>query len=72
MTRYVGGLSDLGIPAYVSLDLRLAWEPRKNLELSLVGQNLLDDRHPEFISRSLNVQQTEARRGFYGKITFRF
>ena len=72
MTRYVGGLSDFGIPAYVSLDLRLAWEPRKNIELSLVGQNLLDDRHPEFISRSLNVQQTEARRGFYGKITFRF
>lgn len=72
MARYVDALGDLGVPSYVSLDLRLAWEPRKNLELALVGQNLLDDRHPEFGSDSLRIQRAEIQRGFYGKITFRF
>ncbi len=72
MARYVDALSDLGVPSYVSLDLRIAWEPRKNLELSLVGQNLLDEGHPEFKSNSLRVQGAEIQRGFYGKITFRF
>ena len=27
---------------------RLAWWPRTDLELSIVGQNLWDHRHPEF------------------------
>ncbi len=38
------------IPAYTSLDFRLAWSPSKDLELSLVGQNLLDSSHQEFAS----------------------
>ena len=40
----------LGSPpldSYLTLDTRLAWRPAKDLELSLVGKNLLDDRHPE-------------------------
>jgi iron complex outermembrane receptor protein len=35
-------------PAYMSLDLRLAWQPARNMELSIVGQNLLDPWHLEF------------------------
>ena len=38
------------IPAFSNLDARLAWTPRKGLELSLVGQNLLKRRHVEFVS----------------------
>ena len=38
------------IPAYTSLDIRLAWSPSKDLEISLVGQNLLDASHQEFAS----------------------
>ncbi len=33
--------------AYLRLDLRAAWHIKKGVELSLVGQNLLDARHPE-------------------------
>jgi iron complex outermembrane receptor protein len=36
------------VPAYSSLDLRLGWAVRAGWELSLVGQHLLDRRHPEF------------------------
>lgn len=53
--RYVGELeqsaapdSPSRIPAYAELDLRLAHAFRNRLELAIVGQNLLDDRHPEF------------------------
>jgi iron complex outermembrane receptor protein len=30
------------------MDLRMAWQPRPNLELSVTGQNLLHRSHPEF------------------------
>lgn len=36
-----------GAPAYTEADARLAWRVRPNLEVSLVGQNLLDSQHPE-------------------------
>ena len=73
-TRPVGGLSitETGtIPAYERLDLRLGWHPCDNFELSLVGQNLTDNRHPEFPSE-LSIATTEVQRSFYGKVTFRY
>jgi len=48
--RHVSKLahSTLGVDAYTALDVRLGWKPRKDLELSLIGQNLFDRRHLEF------------------------
>ncbi len=67
-----GGVSDT-VDAYVSLDARLAWRPRKNLMLEVVGQNLLDHHHPEFgTSRFLRSPLVESRRGVYGKVTWTF
>jgi iron complex outermembrane recepter protein len=58
------------IESYVSLDARLAWRPRKNLELAVVGQNLLDSHHPEFgTSVLVHAPLVELRRGLYGKVT---
>jgi len=45
---YVSALPDPTVPAYTAVDLRLGWKPSKQLEVSLIGQNLLDKRHPEF------------------------
>jgi iron complex outermembrane receptor protein len=70
--RYVDEVSDQGVPRYVTLDLRLALQPWRDWEFSVVGQNLLDDRHPEFKPTVIPVQDTEVQRGVYGKITFRF
>jgi iron complex outermembrane receptor protein len=45
--RYVSALPDPRVPAYFAFDLRLAWTLRQ-WEFALVGQNLGDNRHPEF------------------------
>jgi iron complex outermembrane receptor protein len=67
--RYVDNVQR--ISAYVTADVRLSYRPTADLELSLVGQNLLDDRHPEQAS-PLGMPTTEVPRGFYGRITWRF
>ncbi|MGQ0547968.1 MAG: TonB-dependent receptor plug domain-containing protein [Betaproteobacteria bacterium] len=48
MLRHYGSLDTRHVPAYTALDARLAWHPRRNLELSLLLQNLLDARHVEW------------------------
>jgi iron complex outermembrane receptor protein len=55
------------VDKYVSLDARIGWKPRKDMELELVGQNLLDGHHPE-----TGGARTETPRGVYAKFTFRF
>jgi iron complex outermembrane receptor protein len=45
--RYVGALERPAVPSYTALDLRYGWRIRKNLELSLIGRNLLDPQHAE-------------------------
>lgn len=60
------------IGGYVELDLRLGWKPIPNLDISVVGKNLLDNHHPEFISSFLNTQPTEVQRSVYGKITWSY
>lgn len=69
--RYVDNLNQVGpsVPGYVSLDLRLAWQPTPNWEIALVGQNLLDNQHPEF--GALATRQ-EIPRSVYGKVTWKF
>ena len=66
---YVDGVS---IPAYLTLDLRLAWKPLPKLELALVGQNLLHRRNQEFIPEFINTFPSEVQRSVYGKVTWKF
>ncbi len=70
--RYVSDLYSLGIPSYYSLDANLIWKPIKPLELSIGGQNLLNDQHLEFIPELVNTTPTEVRRTFRGTATWRF
>jgi iron complex outermembrane receptor protein len=63
-------LPNPGVPSYVELDLRLAWRPAANLEVSAVGQNLLEDQHREFGLESPAAAEVE--RGIYGKLTWQF
>jgi iron complex outermembrane receptor protein len=59
------------VPSYFELDVRLAWYPTENLELSIVGQNLLNDQHLEYVIASPNPR-TEVERGIYGKVAYRW
>ena len=60
------------IPAYWAVDMRLAWQANKALELSLVGQNLFDSRHLEAINEPLESPLTEVERSVYLRADFRF
>jgi iron complex outermembrane receptor protein len=62
----------VSIPAYLSLDARLGWRPHPSLELSIVGQNLLDSTHPEFYSESFQGALSEVPRGYYLKARWQF
>ena len=67
----INNLATAGIvPSYYELDARLAWHPTKNLEISIVGQNLLHDQHPEYGFPS--PMQVEIERSVYGKIAWHF
>jgi iron complex outermembrane recepter protein len=67
--RFVSLIANQRVPAYGELDLRLAWQPNPSLEFSLVGQNLLHNRHIEF--GSPNARQA-IERSVYGKVVWRF
>jgi iron complex outermembrane receptor protein len=63
--RLVGSLPERNIDRYTVLDARLAWRPYPDLELSLVGQNLLQRGHAEFSS-------LEVDRSIYGKVDWKY
>jgi iron complex outermembrane receptor protein len=58
------------VPSYAELDVRVACRLTPNLELALVGQNLLDRHHPEFGVPA--ATRVELNRGFYVKATWRY
>jgi len=65
-------INQTSIPGYVTLDARIGWRPVKSLELALVGQNLLQRRHPEYVSEFINTTPSEVPRSVYGKVTWNF
>jgi iron complex outermembrane receptor protein len=69
--RYVDRLPAFNINSYVALDVRVAWRPVKQLELSVVGQNL-GSPHAEFNPTFISTQQTDVRPSVYGKVTWHF
>ena len=56
------------VPSYAEMDVRLGWHATKNIEISVVGQNLLHDQHPE--AGFPGPTQEQIVRSVYGKITF--
>jgi iron complex outermembrane receptor protein len=62
--RYVDMLDLPHSPSYLSADARLSWR-YKNMEFSVVGQNLINTEHTEF-------GVSEIPRSVYGQVTFRY
>ncbi len=67
VVRYVSSLPEPEVSDYFGLDIRIGWKVNHFLDLSLVGQNLLDERHTEFIPSSPSPRKIP--RSVYGKIT---
>jgi iron complex outermembrane receptor protein len=59
------------VPSRLRADIRLSWEVKPELELSVSGQNMLDDRNPEF-NPEVWMPRNEIRRGVYGQVRWRF
>ena len=78
MLYYVDSLSsvsdgfggNVSIPAYTRLDMRLGWTALKGVDLSLIGQNLLQSEHTEF-SPFIYQTQEEIGRSVLAKATLR-
>lgn len=67
--RHVSSLSNPAVPAYSAVDVRLGWRPRRDLELSITGQNLFARGHGEFADITT---RTQVGRGVFFKIVSRF
>lgn len=70
--KYKTRNEDLGIPARGNLDIRYAWKPSRELELSLVGQNLLHRRTLEYLPDSLPSANVEIGRSAHLRAEYRF
>ncbi|MEI6126054.1 MAG: TonB-dependent receptor [Pseudomonadota bacterium] len=71
---YTDALSGYSIKRHFEMDARIGWRPFKNLELSLIGQNLFHRNHNEFtneISKG-TMPPSEVRRSVYGRISWEF
>ncbi|MEI2782508.1 MAG: hypothetical protein V9H25_15120 [Candidatus Competibacter sp.] len=59
------------VDSYSTVDLRLGWRPRKDLELSLVAANLFGGTHLEFVQETLTVP-VEVEPSLYGTTAMEF
>ncbi len=66
--RHSGSLASPAVPAYTTMDMRYGWKIRRDLELSVVGQNLLDRSHPEYGAAPV---RSEYERSVFVKLLWR-
>ena len=73
IARYVDNLPTENVPWYFTCDVRLAWHPTDELEVYLVGRNLLDRSHPEFGDDAFTGGlAVETRRSIYAGLSLRY
>ncbi len=74
--RAIDDINNQLVPAYAELNATLTWQPTSHLDVSLVGQNLLHDRHREFgappASPTAPDLRRDIQRGAYGAVAWRF
>jgi iron complex outermembrane receptor protein len=69
---FVGRLPVQFVPSYTRFDAQLRWQFAEHAELSLVGQNLLQDHHVEFNDALAVVNSSQVKRSAYAKLSWRF
>ena len=69
---FVDRLKSGAIPSYIRLDTGLTWRWTEGLSMSVVGQNLVKDRHLEFVDDTGSIRSTLIKRSVYGKLTWQF
>jgi len=69
---FVARLPYLAIPSYTRVDSNLIWQVGERFSVSLVGQNLLRERHQELSGPSVLVQSDLIKRSAYVNLTWFF
>jgi iron complex outermembrane receptor protein len=69
---FVDRLKSPAVASYTRLDTGLSWRVTEGLAMSLVGQNLVRDRHLEFVDQTGSVQSSLIKRSAYTKFTWQF
>lgn len=69
---YVDRLVAHKVPSYIRLDTRIGWKLDSNLEIELIGQNLLDNAHDEYTFPILPLESTRAETTFIGQVNYRY
>ncbi len=54
------------------MDVRFAWQPSKNLQWEIVGRNLLDNHHLEFVDIEGGTASTEVQAQVFTSITWMY
>ena len=69
---FVDRLTDPQIPSYTRLDSELSWRFAEKARLGIVGQNLLRDRHVEFVDTTEDARTTLIKRSVYAQLSCQF
>ena len=67
--RYVSELPSPSVPSYFTVDMRLGWQPRPDIEVSITGQNLVGPSHGEFTGETT---RTAIARAVFVELLMRF
>lgn len=70
--NFVGRLPAQNLSSYTRLDTQLTWRPGENFSFSMVGQNLVKDRHLEFLNLQGSALSSMTKRNAYAKLTWQF
>ena len=71
--RYVDRLAQLNVSSYLDLDVRLGWHATRNVEFSIVGQNLLSPRRVEYAADQFTKTTINAvQRAVLAQVLLRF
>jgi iron complex outermembrane receptor protein len=70
--QYTDRLDGLDVEDYFTANLRLGWKPREDLEIAIVGSNLLEPERLEYRSSLVNTETALIERGIYAEVSWQF
>ncbi len=70
--RFVDRLPRSDVDSYIQADIRLGWFVRKDVELELIGRNLLEQANQEFAPLVFQTPISQVERSVFARVNFTF
>lgn len=70
--RHVDDVATRSVDSYSSFNANITWKPTPKIDVSLVGKNLFDPSHQEFLGEYMPGVPVELDRSIFGKVTLKF